>query len=445
MQEFDIAISVLGDVLDNGTPFNEALRKVFQANVDYRPMRGTVASLVGCELRHHLLFTYLTKDIADYSDEEKRFLALALANNCFAKHLDAASVEAALSEKVGPEKFEEAKPLLAKASDTNSLIPESVQRSSNEYLSLHYNTPIWVLKIWEHFGYGNTYKTLKKENRQEVTYLRVRPSVITEEEVLANPDFKATAIPNLVQYVGKTPLRRVDWFRSGKLFAERPMTKKVFDAHKVSEPSEVFLYNGNDDSSLEKELIETYGSSIGINLGTPDVDAKVDVTRFIKEAGIHNVNFFSAPDPLSMEAALSKKQDLVICAPKSTNFDLIRTTPDYLIHFNKDGMDAILEGEKNALYGCAKHVEENGTLIYMVYTISMKEGHATVEEFLHTHSEFELAEEKQHFPFEEEDTAIYVAILHQKPAQAVAEPPVDAALLNQQPAQPLASAAADAR
>ena len=58
MQEFDLAQKVLNDILVNDVQFNEALRKLFQADQSIRPLRGSVAGLVGCELRHHLLLTH---------------------------------------------------------------------------------------------------------------------------------------------------------------------------------------------------------------------------------------------------------------------------------------------------------------------------------------------------------------------------------------------------
>ena len=425
MQEFDLALGILNAILDDKTPFGDALKEKFQKDVAVRPLRPFVSGLVGCELRHHLLFAYLINGIEEtvpegeerLTESERRYLSLVLGNDFFYRHVDAEKANASWKETLSdPSKYDRFAALLSKAGTTSDLIPESISRSSDEYLSLRYNTPSWALKIWKHYGYGSLYKTLRKFARPESFFLRIRTSQIGEEEVLANPDFEKTGVPNLVLYKGKTPLRKLDWFKEGKIFLERPLTKVVFDAHKVSEPGEILLYNGNDDSSLEKELIETYGNAIGLNLGTPDVDKKIDVSKTIKERGLHNVNFFSA-DPLAMEAAISKKQDLVFCAPRSTGFDRVRSTPDFLLQFDKEAMDGILEGEKNALDGCAKFVEVNGLLVYMVYTISKKEGHAAVYSFLQEHSDFKLESERQHFPFEEEETAMYVAVLRHAPRE----------------------------
>ncbi len=432
MKEFDLALEILNEILDNKVPFGEALKDKFLKDVAIRPLRSSVAGLVGCELRHHILFTYLIdeieKDVPEdggrLSGSERRYLSLLLGNDFFYRHISADIANNAWKEQLNDDaKYERFAGLLEKASTTSDIIPESVSRQTDEYLSLRYNVPSWVLKIWKHFGYGNLYKTLRKFARPEPLYLRVRTSLLSEEDVLANPDFEATKVPHVVLYKGKTPLRRVDWFKEGKIFLERPLTKTIFDEYKVSEPNEVMLFNGNPDSSLEKELIEIYRGTVGINLAVPDADQKVDVKKMIKEYDLHNVNLFSAPDPLSMETAISAKQSVVFCSPNSTGFDRVRTSPDFLLQYNKDGMDEIIEGEKNALYGCAKFVEVGGLLVYMIYTISKKEGHNMVASFLHDHAEFKLESEKQSFPFEDCDTAMYVATLrHQENEVALDNP-----------------------
>lgn len=411
MEELDLSLTILSDIIDNDVQFNEALRKVFQADIDKRPMRSSVAGLVGCELRHALLFEELTASLADYSIEEKRFLSLALGDLFFVRRIPSETIIDALKTRLGEAKLAEAQPLIDKAGKPETYIPVDLQKSSNRYLSLRYNTPEWVLKIWEHYGFGTTYKILKKNNRPLVSSVRVR-SVISSEELLNNNhDYAKGPVENMLTYAGKVPLRKLPEFHEGKVFLEKFGTKALLDAHKVSEPSEVFLYNGNADSSIIKELVESYGSSVGLNIGVKDTAKYADVSYLIKSMGLKNVNFFGAA-PDAMDAAISRPQDLVIAAPDSSNFDLIREYPDYLLHFKKEGMDALIEQEKAVLEGTSKFVAENGMLIYVIYTISKKEGHGTVSDFLLAHNDFQLVEEKQEFPFEDLDTSIYYAILH---------------------------------
>jgi 16S rRNA C967 or C1407 C5-methylase (RsmB/RsmF family) len=427
IKEFEIALEVLTDVLDQKTPFAEALRSKFQKNLDLRPLRGLVAGLVGCELRHQLYFDFMLKGLETYEVEEKRLLALALANAFFFRRFDTNLVHESLKERFGEEKLALAQPLFDLTETPENYIPDTVDRRGAQYLSLRFNVPEWMVKILNHFGGAAAYQSLRKFSRPFATTLRVRTSALGMKKVLENPDFTEAAVPGMVIYKGTTPLRKIPEFRKGQLFPEKLLTKHILDAHPVAEPSEVLLYNGNADPSLELELIETYGANVGMNIAVPDVDKKVEVTKLIKEKNLHNVNFFSAPDPESMEASVSGMQKLVVVAPNSTNFDLIPTSPDYMLHFDRNSMDSLIEGEHKALEGAAKYVDEGGTLLYIVYTISKKEGHARISDFLKTHREFKLVSEEQHFPYDEFETAAYVCELR-KGAEELTIPPAFADL-----------------
>lgn len=438
MQELDIAYEVLSDIVDNDVVFSEALKKKFQVDTSIRPLRAAVAGLVGCCLRHDILFAYLLTPLTEWSKEDKRYASLLLADAYFYKRFPADAIKAAVSEKITAEKMTALEPILQKAGHPEEFIPANISRSSNQYLSLRYNTPEWVLKIWEHYGFGTTYKVLRKNIRSLDYFVRVRTSRIKTEEVLASPDYKTGPVNDVLLYAGKTPLRRVDLLKENKIFVIKPAIKAVLDAHKVSEPSEAFLFNGNPDDSIIKEFIESYGSTIGLNVGVYDIDKYVGITKMIKGAGLHNVNFFSG-DPLAIDSAISRPQDLIVVAPNSSNFDLIREDPDYLLHFKKDSMDELFKKEKDMLEGCSKFLADNGTLVYMISTISVKEGHQTISEFISHHEGFKLVEEKQLFPYEELDSCLYYAVLTKEPMVAKVAPPLIEMANAKQAGEPAAS------
>ena len=410
MQEFELAKKILDDILDNGTSFNEALRKVFQADVSLRPLRPLVAGLVGCELRHHLLFKDVLSKVEGLNENEMRYSALALGDLYFVKRINKETMVEALKGVLG-DKITLLDALIENSDHAETLISPELSKSSNKYLSLRYNTPEWVLKIWEHYGFGVTYKILKKNNRPGLETVRVRTSKISVESVLNNnKDFALSPVSDMLLYGGKTPLRKIEAYRTGDLFSERLLTKSLLDQYKISEPMELFCYSGNKDASLLKEIIETYGNKVGINLGVPSLEEHMDVTAMIRRDNLKNVNFFEG-NVDSFESAISRPQDLVIAAPNSSNFDLVREEPDFLLHFKKDEMDALFKQEKDVLENASKFVAEGGTLIYMIYTISKKEGHQTIASFLANHPEFQLVNDRQAYPFEEMDTAMYYAIL----------------------------------
>ncbi len=436
MQEFDLSEKILEDIIVNDTQFNEALRKVFQADPSVRPMRSMVAGIVGCELRHHILFEYLLSEHKDLSPAEKRTVSLALADLYFYKHISKENVLRILKEKISEDKLASLQPLFDKADEEGPFIPDNISKQTNKYLSLRFNTPEWVLKIFEHYGYGTTYKILKKNNRPFVPYVRVRTSLTPTKELLEkNPEeFKENSVEDVLSYVGKSSLRKSALTKDGVIFREKPATKELIDTYRIEEPKELFVYNANLDSSLLKEIIENYGSSIGINMGVPSMEKYPDVTRLIRQKQLKNVNFFASSLD-SLIVSISRPQDLVIAAPDSSNFDLIREQPDYLLHFKKSGMDELFAKEKETLLECSKFVAEGGTLIYVIYTISKKEGHQTILDFLANHPEFQLVSEKQEFPYEANETSLYYAVMHKDSNVAKEGAPIGELLTNEKTTQ----------
>ena len=74
-------------------------------------------------------------------------------------------------------------------------------------------------------------------------------------------------------------------------------------------------------------------------------------------------------------------------------------------------MDAAITEQNIALDECSKFVENGGQIVYAIPTISKKESHYVITDFLRKHPEFTLKEEKQIFPFDSLDSSFYYAII----------------------------------
>ena len=59
-------------------------------------------------------------------------------------------------------------------------------------------------------------------------------------------------------------------------------------------------------------------------------------------------------------------------------------------------------------------LNEGSKLVYIVNTLNKKESRGTISNFLKEHPNYEIIEEKQYFPFDEYDTALYYCILLKK-------------------------------
>ncbi len=422
MKALEIVQNVLNQILFQEVEFQNALRLAFKDNPSDKEHARLVSAIVGCELRHHLLFERIIKDLGgEYSDEQKCFLYAALANNLFLKRIAQDDIVSFVHSIFSEEHIPTIEKLLAYQDSPRELIPESIPPESLEYLSLRFNTPEWLIKMWQkHFGRGVTYKLLKKNNKPQLQTCRVNTLASSAKEVLEdNNEFIAAPVADMVIYQGKAPIRKNVFFQSFDVFLMKMALKELMDKVCISHITEAFLYS-SEDNTVVREFFLKYQKRIGLNLGVPKQDERVDIAKVIRYNQLTNVNYFEA-EPSAMKSAISRPQDLVIAFPCSSNFDLIRAYPDYLLHFKRERIDELVAKQKETLENCASFVEVEGTLVYVVTTINRKEGRSLIMEFLDHHRDFTLIEEKQRFPFDPLDTALYYAIMKRKVEAKVSE------------------------
>lgn len=439
MKEFELSMQILERIEGENVYFADALKDMFQKDPDIRPYRREVAGLVGCALRHDLLFAKLLSPLSELPATEKRAMALGLANAYYFRHFDRSEFDSEVKKAIDPANHAFYDELSAKAGHSDEYIPADVDHSKLEYLSLRYNIPVFALKIMHHYGYSNMFKTAKRLIRPYVQYVRFR-DLPELDELRQSPDFLPTPVKDVYSYLGKQAIRRLPQYRDRKLFDVRPAVKQLLADNKVSAPCTVLAYLGENNGGADCELVAEYGNEVSCYIATPKAEKLLECNRLISSLNLRNFKVFDYNDKVSLEANVSSKCDLVICLPASTGFDSIATTPDFFLHFDKEAMDARLKEQAESLDSCAEYVEEGGTLLYGVLTISKKEGAQNVAEFLKKHPEFTLEQEKQCFPFEELGTAFYFAKLKKGNKLATIEVPVAELGAMQAPEAHLASA-----
>ena len=97
--------------------------------------------------------------------------------------------------------------------------------------------------------------------------------------------------------------------------------------------------------------------------------------------------------------------------PANSNFDEFRKSPDYFNRVKQEKLDEYIANQKKSLDDASEFIEDNGLLIYAVTTMNKKESVQVIEDFLASHKDFELMEQKQFLPFDKFDSTFYYAIL----------------------------------
>ena len=405
METIKLANNIFKQIVFSGTPFSLALKNEWKyKNVESKD-RSLITAIVGCSLRHYYLFQNGLKKYCENPSEGLTSLVfIGLSNSMFLKRLDVKSVEKYVQKLLTQEEFDIYKDITRNTTETNQLLPDDINVNSLEYLSFRYNTPLWLIKMWnKHYGLNVVYKLLKNNNSPLRTFVKS----LSNDEIINNDFLKRDE--NLYEYIGQDNLKTSLLVESKKLFgysiAMNEMNKNV-DADAVRG---IAIYQGYPNNIL-LDIVSKTSKYIRLDLISPTFQVLYEAKKNVAKYGLENVAIYEASAE-SMITCVSKKVHTLYVMPNNSRFALLRSTPDYFLRIDQSKLDEYLNDEKVSLYESAQFVEDGGNLIYCINTVNQKEGHIMIENFLNDHPDFSLVEEKQKFGFGDGDACFYYAIL----------------------------------
>ena len=395
MKLFDLAHSILLQILDTDISFSLAMRNAFKNEKNKMVNRHDVSSLVGCALRHHLVFKQRsTSFFSELDNNQYAYVALAAANKLFVKAEEEKKLNKELANLSGLDNLDE----FISSLEIEKLIPEEIEHGSLDYLSLRYNTPLWLVKMWnKHYGDNLTYRLLKSN---------VKPSPVfyqAIEQYDFSKDFEPSKIEGVYKYIGKTPIK------NEKLFPCVPAMKYAFDKVDVDPLRGIAIYSEISSYILNELLLRT-NKFVKADYLAGSQSSLFEAKRLVKDLDMQKVSVYECQASSAL-TAISQPVHTFFVLPNNTNFALLRSKPEYFLRIKQEELDFLIVHEMECLDECSKLVEEGGQLVYMVPTLSNKEGHGIVDKFLKSHANYKLVDEKQFFPCNSLESAFYFAIL----------------------------------
>ena len=418
--ELELMNEILLKIIKDDYPFRVAINNVTKPYEIEPYIRNNITTTVGAELRHHYLCEYLIKkSFGEVSLEEFALLAILFTNASFSRKVDKEEMLnfvnlqlKKLESSITPKQVEE---FLTNNSDTSHLIGEDIEPNSLEYLKVRYNTPTWVIKMWQkHFGNNLAYKILKANTTQPETIVRVNVLSSKEEEILKDSDNfeKVEGMEGLLHYKGKEQLRHNRHSQLFDIFPTSKGMKYLLDRVEVDSMKPIAVYQGSFGENLFLEVMMKVGRDVKMDLLLETEKDYQNVNKNIEKFGLKKSNVYLT-NPSTILSCLSEPVSTFFVLPRSTNMQFVRTSPDYMLHFKSESLDEILAGEKLLLKEAYENTEEGGQIVYIVTTLSHKEGHSLIKEFV-KNNPVTLVEEKQFLPFDKYDSSMYFAILRKE-------------------------------
>ena len=413
---FNTSLSILNKILNDDIAFRVAIDQECRKHKIEASTRSLIAATIGAELRHHLLFTYLVdKNFLERSNEEKLGLYLLLGNNLFSKKMVEEEALSSFKDYLVSIKsdlsLEEVKTFLKKHNDPSSLIGEEIDRGSLKFLSLRYNTPVWLIKMWQkHFGKGLTIKILNANTKLPYSVLRVNTLKVDSESLLSKYEkFSKAKLDDTLFYIGKESLNKQEEYQNFEIFPTSLALKYLLDSLEINPYGNVAIYQGVYGENLFLEVAQKMGKEMECELLFKSAKDYMHLETNHEKYGLSKTTYSQMKGDFVTH--ISKKVNAFFLYSESSSFQNIRTSPDYLLHFKQDSLDDIIQREKSLLEMVKDYIEDEGKLIYIVNTLSKKESVNIIKEFLENNKDFSLLDQKQFLPFDDYNSTLYYAVL----------------------------------
>ncbi len=417
MKTYEILANILIDILDKDMSFNVALKNTFKNTNVKNEEKNAITQLIGCELRHHFIFKELVRrTFGDLENKSAAGMYLAMANIRFLKKYNddelVAFAKQVLDENnVGyePDVFDA---FFSEIKTRENLIPADIQPQSIEFLSYRYNVPTFLVKMWQkNVGRSLTYKILKALSKPGMKVYRVN-TLKTDFEKFASENkeqFSPTEVPETLLYQGKNSSQKIDAINDFTLFA-MPLAQKLVVDNVELDPLKRIAVLSNFSNNIYIEIGVKHKNAIPVDVITSSGKDYFNMTRTYHKIGLENMRFYHCPVS-SIVTCISSPVHTFFVLPNNSRFSMLRSTPDYAIHFKQSKLDELIKEENETLEECSKFVESGGQLVYIIPTFSYKESRNVITNFLKSHPDFSLIDEKQFLPLDAYDSMLYYAII----------------------------------
>lgn len=291
-------------------------------------------------------------------------------------------------------------------------------KEPEKYLSVRYSVPEWIVaRFIRQYGKEACEKSLEAFLQPHPTSVQVDTDRISMEEITAslqaqgitvtqNPEIKRALFLS-----GYEALDEIEEFENGLLYVQdtasmlavemaapkpgdtvidvcaAPGGKSVYAARMIGETGHV---ESRDLTEYKVEMIEDNIERCQLS----NMTAKVwDATEF--------------------DASAEEKADVIIADLPCSGLGVIGTKTDIKYNASEEKIQELAALQQEILQVVCRYVKPDGTLLYSTCTMTKEENEENVHKFLETHTEFELEQMRQCFPYERCD-GFFMAKMHRK-------------------------------
>lgn len=303
--------------------------------------------------------------------------------------------------------------ILRESQRKNLVFSREVAKDEYEYLSLTYNMPIWVIKMWEkHYGKEKTLSILKYSNVEPPLSVRVNIHKSSKENILENSDFaEGKLAKNSLIYNGEKHIASLREMKEGLISVQDESSQYVVEVLYPKPQEKVLDMCAAPGSKTQYicELMENTGKVLAIDIHPHRVELMKKMLTSLKLTNATCVCFDSTK--LSTKEKLIESFDKVLLDAPCLGLGVVRRKPDILLNLKDENLDEIESIQAKLLDQAYEMLKSKGEMVYSTCSINKKENDSQIMTFLSKHKDMKRVFEKQIFPNEFDSDGFYICKL----------------------------------
>ena len=377
--------------------------------------KTNAVSIIASSLRHYLFFKTIFEKNYNLTNDNPLFFQLIflLTDLMFTKRNESNSIRDTIIEACKKAEFsvpgEEV--FLTFMSDTPKSILAKVFNNETvpELTSARYNIPLWLLDMWRKQYEKEFANIIRNISSKHKIYCKVNSKINVDNISLAtDPDYRLDK-SGLYEYIGKTSFKKVPAVQSNLVYETCGVDQYITNCMKVKPEQKIVLY-ANEKNSLFFDLLSKFNKENTLYFFSKDFTRLSKYLEFVRK-NKHDRVFYAQTDIEGLEARLPDKADIFYFCPTNSDLAYLNVTPEYLINFDNESLNSIIEEQKKSLNIVKKIVVEDGYLVYFNHTLDKKESERMIEDFLSANKNYLLIDQKTFFPTFIDNNFGYYAIL----------------------------------
>lgn len=279
--------------------------------------------------------------------------------------------------------------------DKNNITVPNKEKNPNEYLSVKYSHPMWMIDRWiKEFGIGFTEELCKVNNEKPKMNVRVNTLKISRDKLIERlkknglTSYKTDIADDGIIVENPSRITETEEFQKGffQIQDESSMlVAQIMNPKQGSLIIDVASAPGGKATHLAQKM-----NNKGRIIARDIYNHKIKLIR--SNAKRLDIDIIEAEkyDAINVDNSLVGIADYCLTDVPCSGLGLIRRKPDIKWNKQNDDIEEICKLQYNIIENASNYLKKGGILVYSTCTIEKDENINLITKFLENHEDFEL-------------------------------------------------------